>query len=162
MRRKRILFCGVLLSLLLMGAGEKPQDSNQSQGSDDRFLWLFGAALVGILTNGLSQLLRSGANQQILDQVAKSLTPIQDSLSELNKKNHEFDKTLQTFNITLISIHNRQDADKTLLKQEITNLGDRLENRIFVLEQHNSGQDRKLNRLNEDVTNLKIRKASNE
>ena len=108
-----------------------------------------GAAFVGILANGISQLLSSGANKQILDQVAKSLEPIQKSLCELNTRNNEFDKTLQTFNITLISISNRQDADRILFKSEITNLGDRLEHRIVLIESHNAQQDKLLEKINE-------------
>jgi chaperonin cofactor prefoldin len=161
MKRKGVVFCSLLLSLLLMGAGEKPQEPHQPV-SDDRLLLIFGsmlgAAFIGILANGVSQLLSSGANQQILDQVAKSLTPIQNSLNELNRKNNELDKTLQEFKIALVSISKTQDSDRMLFKSELTNMGDRLENRICQLESHNAQQDKMLEKLNELIN----RRTSNE
>jgi hypothetical protein len=93
--------------------------------------------------------LSSGANQQILDQVAKSLLPIQNSLVELSKKNDEFDKTLQEFKLALVSISKTQESDRALFKSELTNMGDRLENRIIQIEAHNATQDKVLEKLNE-------------
>jgi hypothetical protein len=153
MKRKKIVFCSLLLSLLLMGAGEKPENSNHHASTDDRYLLIFGSmigtAFVGILANSIAHLLSSGANQQILDQVAKSLQPIQSSLTELSKKNEELDKTLQEFKIALVSISKTQESDRALFKSELTNMGDRLENRIIQVETHNANQDKILEKLNE-------------
>lgn len=159
MKKKSIIF-SLLLAFLLMGAGEKPEDSNHHAAStDDRFLLIFGSmvgtAFVGILANSIAHLLSSGANQQILDQVAKSLQPIQNSLVELSKKNDEFDKTLQEFKIALVSISKTQESDRALFKSELTNMGDRLENRIIQIETHNATQDKVLDKLNE-LINRKI------
>jgi hypothetical protein len=153
MRKKSGLFCSLLIAFFLMGAGEKPQESHQQSSSDDRFLLIFGSmvgtAFVGILANSLAHLLSSGANQQILDQVAKSLLPIQNSLVELSKKNDEFDKTLQEFKLALVSISKTQESDRLLFKSELTNMADRLENRIIQIEAHNATQDKVLEKLNE-------------
>jgi len=155
MRRKSVIFCSLLLSLLLMGAGQKQEEAHQPASSDTGLLLIFGsmlgAAFAGILANSVSRLLSSGANQQILDQVAKSLTPIENSLNELNRKNNELDKTLQEFKIALVSISKTQESDRALFKSELTNMGDRLENRICQLESHNVQQDKMLEKLNEVI-----------
>ena len=152
MKKTSIIF-SLLLAFLLMGAGEKPENFNHHASTDDRFLLIFGSmvgtAFVGILANSIAHLLSSGANQQILDQVAKSLQPIQNSLVELSKKNDEFDKTLQEFKIALVSISKTQESDRALFKSELTNMGDRLENRIIQIEAHNASQDKVLEKLNE-------------